>query len=75
MKNFDPYPEHLFAIQIMTSGEGIDTTVETHVSASASDMDSVLPGCASSHNLAVYKFVGTRPFDELYDEEEAKAEV
>jgi len=75
MKSFDPYPKHLFAIQIMTSGEGIDTTVETHVSDSASAMDSVLPGCASSHHLAVYKFVGTRPFDELYDEEEAKAKV
>ena len=73
-ESFRPYPDSLFMIQIKTTGEG-HSSVVNGVAASPLEMAAVLPGCPSNHHLAVYKFVGTRPFDELDDEEEAKAKT
>jgi hypothetical protein len=69
-KDFRQYPASLYMIQIMTTSEGRSSVVN-EVTASTLEMASCLPGCASNHHLAVYKFVGTRPFDELEAEEQA----
>jgi hypothetical protein len=67
---FKAYPETLFGIQIKTTSEQ-GSSVEGVFTSSVIAMCSYLPGRPSNHDLAVYKFVGTRPFDELQDEEEA----